>query len=39
MNQETHFTGLISNFERYRIYRELLVVHTNEGTVLLFHPG
>ena len=37
--QEKRFTELIPQFERYRIYGELLVVHTSEGTVLLFHPG
>ena len=37
MEQEKRFQGLISSFERYRIYRELLVVHTNEDVVLLFH--
>ena len=37
--QQQRFTGLIADFERYRVYGELLVVHTNEGTVLLFHPG
>ncbi len=37
MNQETHFTKLIGKFEGYRIYGELLVVHTNEDVVLLFH--
>ena len=36
MEQETRFQGLISSFERYRIYGELLVVHTNEDVVLLF---
>ncbi len=39
LEQEERFTGLIPQFERYRIYGELLVVHTSEGTVLLFHPG
>lgn len=39
MEQEKRFTGLIANFERYRIYRELLVVHTNKDVVLLFHAG
>ena len=37
MEQEKRFQGLISSFERYRIYRELLVVHTNKDVVLLFH--
>ena len=37
MEQQKRFQGLISSFERYRIYRELLVVHTNEDVVLLFH--
>ena len=37
MEQERRFMGLISNFERYRIYGELLVVHANEDVVLLFH--
>ena len=34
--QEERFQGLISSFERYRIYGELLVVHTDEDVVLLF---
>ena len=37
MEQEKHFEGHIPQFERYRIYGELLVVHTNEDDVLLFH--
>ena len=37
MEQEKRFTELIANFERYRIYGELLVVHTSEDVVLLFH--
>ena len=37
--QQQRFTGLISNFERYRIYGELLVIHTNEDVVLLFREG
>ena len=37
MEQEDRFQGLISSFEHYRIYGELLVIHTNEGVVLLFH--
>ena len=37
--QEKRFTELIPQFERYRIYGELLVVHTNEDVVLLFHSG
>lgn len=37
LEQEERFTGLIPYFERYRIYGELLVVHTNEDVVLLFH--
>lgn len=36
MEQESGFTGLIAKFERYRIYGELLVVHTSEDVVLLF---
>ena len=36
MEQERRFTGLIANFERYRIYGELLVVLTSEDVVLLF---
>ena len=39
MEQNIRFTGLISNFERYRIYGELLIIHTNEDVVLLFHAG
>ena len=34
--QEKRFTELIPRFKRYRIYGELLVVHTNDGVVLLF---
>ena len=34
--QERRFTGLISNFERYRIYGQLLVVHTKDDVVLMF---
>lgn len=37
LEQEERFTGLIRQFEGYRIYGELLVVHTNEDVVLLFH--
>ena len=37
MEQEKRFRDLIPNFERYRIYGNLLVVHTNEDVVLLFH--
>ena len=36
MEQESRFTGLIAKFERYRIYGDLLVVHTSEDVVLLF---
>ena len=36
MDQDGRFTGLIANFERYRIYGELLVIHTNKDLVLLF---
>ena len=35
--QEQRFRRLIPQFERYRIYGELLVVHTSEDVVLLFH--
>ena len=35
--QEKRFTELIPQFERYRIYGDLLVVHTSEDVVLLFH--
>lgn len=35
--QEERFEELIPRFERYRIYGELLVVHTSEDIVLLFH--
>ena len=35
--QEQRFRGLIPRFERYRIYGELLVVHTSEDVLLLFH--
>ena len=34
--QEKRFTELIPQFERYRIYGELLVVHASEDVVLLF---
>ena len=34
--QEKRFQGLISSFESYRVYGELLVVHTDEDVVLLF---
>ena len=34
--QEKRFTELIPQFERYRIYGDLLVVHTNDSVVLLF---
>ena len=34
--QEKRFTELIPQFERYRIYGDLLVVHTNNSVVLLF---
>ena len=34
--QRKRFTELIPQFERYRIYGKLLVVHTDEGVVLLF---
>ena len=37
--QESHFMGLIPQFERYRVYGELLVVHTSEEVVLLFRGG
>lgn len=36
MEQEKRFQGLVAKFERYRIYGELLVVHTSEDVVLLF---
>ena len=39
VEQQQRFTGLIASFESYRVYGELLVVHTNEGTVLLFRAG
>ena len=35
--QEKRFTELISQFERYRVYRDLLVVHTSADVVLLFY--
>ncbi len=38
VEQEKRFTRLIRNFESYRVYGELLVVHTNEGTALLIRP-
>ena len=34
--QESHFMALIPQFERHRVYGELLVVHTSEEAVLLF---
>ena len=36
MEQEKRYTELLPKFERYRIYEDLLVVHTEDGTVLLF---
>ena len=39
MEQGKRFTGFIPQFERYRIYGELLVIHTNDDGVLLFHAG
>ena len=36
MEQEKRYTELLPKFERYRIYGDLLVVHTEDGTVLLF---
>ncbi len=36
MEQEQRYMELIPKFERYRIYGNLLVVHTADGTVLLF---
>ncbi len=37
--QEQRFTELIPQFERYRVYGELLVVHTSEDGLLLFRVG
>ena len=37
--QEQRFRRLIPQFERYRIYGELLVIHTSEDVVLLFHQS
>ena len=34
--QEKRFTELIPQFERYRVYGELLVIHTKDGVILLF---
>ncbi len=39
MEQGKRITELIPQFERYRIYGELLVIHTNDDVVLLFHAG
>ena len=39
MEQEQRYMELVPKFERYRIYGELLVVHTRDGVVLLFHAG
>ena len=36
MEQEKRYMELIPKFERYRIYGSLLVVHTEDGTILLF---
>ena len=36
LEQEKRFTDLISQFESYQIYGELLVVHTSDDVVLLF---
>ena len=36
MEQEQRYMELLPNFERFRIYGDLLVVHTEDGTVLLF---
>ena len=36
MEQEKRFRELIPQFERYRVYEELLVIHTLDGIVLLF---
>ena len=39
MEQEHRYLELLPKFERYRIYGELLVVHTEDGVVLLFQAG
>ena len=36
MEQEQRYLELLPKFERYRIYGDLLVVHTEDGVVLLF---
>ena len=36
MEQERRYIELLPKFERYRIYGDLLVVHTEDTTVLLF---
>ena len=39
MEQEQRYLELVPKFERYRIYGELLVVHTRDDVVLLFYAG
>ena len=39
MEQERRYIELLPKFDRYRIYGDLLVVHTEDGTVLLFQAG
>ena len=34
--QEERYVELLPKFERYRIYGDLLVVHTEDGAILLF---
>ena len=36
MEQEQRYIEILPNFERFRIYGDLLVVHTKDGNVLLF---
>ena len=36
MEQEQRYLELLPKFERYEIYGDLLVVHTEDGVVLLF---
>ena len=39
MEQEQRYLELVPKFDRYRIYGELLIVHTRDDVVLLFYAG
>lgn len=39
IEQEQRYLELVPKFERYRIYGELLIVHTRDEVVLLFYAG